>query len=350
MENRTKISTWLRWTYAIFLGVLFKFILDVIFSLVYAKYDLFQPYLHYLLSIYSTYLVFEAIFFVNSRLNKILSWDRNLIGRFFTELFINGAIAIIIIDGLRWGINLVLDSSYYISLFDELIIVVYLLALSLIYVIIDLSIFLLNKWRFSLAELERFKKENAEIRFESLQSQLNPHFLFNSLNTLSSLVYENQEKAGLFIRELADVYRYILENRDKELVKLKTELEFSKSYITLLQLRFDENLKVITDINKDFEDFKIAPLTLQLLIENAVKHNIISKKYPLQINISTINDSLFVKNNLQAKQTKEYSSELGLKNIESRYAFLTDKSVEISKNSKEFIVKIPLIKFLKRLK
>lgn len=348
MENRTKISTWLRWTYAIFLGILLKFILDIIFSLVYAKYSLFQPSLQYLLSIFCTYLVFESIFFVNSKLNKTLSWNSNLTAKFFTEFFLNGLIAIVIIDGLRWSINLIFNISYYISLFDELIIIIYLLSLSLIYVIIDLSLFLLNKWRFSLAELERFKKENAEIRFESLQSQLNPHFLFNSLNTLSSLVYENQEKAGLFIRDLSDVYRYILENRDKELVKLKTELEFSKSYITLLQLRFDENLKVITNINKDFENFNIAPLTLQLLIENAVKHNIISKRRPLQINISATEDSLIVKNNLQTKKTKEYSSELGLKNIESRYSFLTDKNVEILKNNQEFIVKIPLIKFLKR--
>ena len=121
-----------------------------------------------------------------------------------------------------------------------------------------MSNFLLNKWLFSLAELENFKKENAEIRFESLRSQLNPHFLFNSLNTLSSLIYENQKNAELFIRELSDVYRYILENSDKELVPLSKELDFAQSYIHLIQLRFDKNLIVITDLkidNKKYHTF-----------------------------------------------------------------------------------------------
>jgi sensor histidine kinase YesM len=344
MENRIKISTWLRWTYAIFFGVLFKFVLDVIFSLVYAKYSLFQPYQHYLISIFSTYLSFELIFLANGRLNKRLSWEHGLIKRFLAQYFINSLIAILIVTGLRWAINLSLNPSYYISFYDELIIVTYILILILIYVTADLSIFLLNKWRFSLAELERFKKENAEIRFESLRSQLNPHFLFNSLNTLSSLVYENQEKAGLFIRELSDVYRYILESREKDLVNLDVEMKFAESYINLLQLRFGENLQILMEVETSKKEYMIAPLSLQLLIENAVKHNVISKKHPLKIDIITNEDFLIVTNNLQPKNTKEYSSELGLKNIQSRYGFLTNTKVEVLNNMNEFIVKIPLIK------
>ena len=343
MDNQITVNVWLRRSYGFFLGIIFNFILDVIFSLVYTNYSLFQPLTHYIFSISLTYIVFELIFRLNKRLDKKYDWDNKPYQRFFSHLSINSIIAIILVEGLRWGINILLGSFYYISLQDELIIIVFILIIVLVITIIELSIFLLNNWRFSLAELERFKKENAEIRFESLRSQLNPHFLFNSLNTLSSLIYENQENASLFIRELSDVYRYILENKDKELIPLSKELEFSTSYIHLIRLRFDENLKVITNLKNNNDKYRIAPLTLQLLIENAVKHNIISKKLPLHIDILIEDEMLIVKNKLQTKESKEYSSAMGLKNIISRYDFLTDRKVEISKNTKEFIVKIPLI-------
>jgi len=258
-------------------------------------------------------------------------------------LLINSAIAIIISESVRWGNKLLSGPVNFVSLQDESIFITYIFIIVLIITITDLSVFLLNKWRFSLGELERFKKENAEIRFESLRSQLNPHFLFNSLNTLSSLIYENQKNAELFIRELSDVYRYILENRERELVPLSKELDFAQSYIHLIQLRFDKNLIVETDLKINNEKYNIAPLTLQLLIENAIKHNIISKKHPLKINIYIEDDTLIVKNEIQLKQTKEYSSEMGLKNIQSRYDYLTTRKVEVYENSDEFIVKVPLI-------
>jgi LytS/YehU family sensor histidine kinase len=207
-------------------------------------------------------------------------------------------------------------------------------------------VFLLEKWRFSLAELERFKKENAEFQFESLRSQVNPHFLFNSLNTLASLIYSDKEKAEIFIRELSDVYRYVLDNRGKEIVPFSRELEVARSYLYLLSLRFEQNMVVEWKIKPGTEKMMIAPLTLQLLIENAVKHNVISKKKPLTIQISAENSQLVVKNNLQRKEIKEYSSQLGLKNIQSRYAFLNSGEVEITETNSEFIVKVPLIEAL----
>lgn len=343
MKNRITISKWLRWSYAFFLGIIFNFVLDVIFSLVYTNYNLFQPIRNYLSSIVIAYLVFELLFITNKRLNKKYSWETDPYRRFGFQIILNIWIAIIIVDGLRWGVSLIFNLTHYVSLQDELIIIAFVIFNIFLITVLELVIFLLDKWRFSLAELERFKKENVEIRFESLRSQLNPHFMFNSLNTLSSLIFENQENAAAFIRELSDVYRYILENRDKELVPLKTELDFANSFIYLVQLRFDKNLEVISEVNNYNETFRIAPLTLQLLIENAVKHNVISRKYPLQIRIFIENDSLVVKNKIQLKQTKEYSSEMGLKNILSRYGFLTSRKVEILQIENEFIVKIPLI-------
>jgi LytS/YehU family sensor histidine kinase len=236
-----------------------------------------------------------------------------------------------------------MDDIYYISLLDEMILVGLILFSILIFTIVDLSIFLLRKWRFSLAELERFKKENAEFRFESLRSQVNPHFLFNSLNTLSSLVYEDQAKAEQFIRELSDVYRYILENRENEVIRLDKELAVAQSYIYLNRIRFGNNLQVKIDIPESSKSLLIAPFTLQLLIENSIKHNVISTKKPLSIMIGQEDNYLVVKNNMQKKEVKEYSSAMGLKNINSRYGFLTDRKVEINENENEFIVKIPLI-------
>ncbi|OFY50812.1 MAG: hypothetical protein A2W85_18675 [Bacteroidetes bacterium GWF2_41_31] len=343
MDNGFKINRWLRYSYGFYLGIIFNFILDIIFSLVYKNYPLFQPINNYLISIFLTYAVFEILFFFNKRLKTSLDWDQHPAQRFLLQFLSNSLIAIILVMVLRWGVRFLLGRIDYIALADEIIIGALVVTAVLIAVVSELSVFLLNKWRFSLAELERFKKENAEYRFELLRSQLNPHFLFNSLNTLSSLIYENQENAGHFVRELADVYRYILENRDKELILLSNELEFAKSYINLVQLRFDKNLEVILDLQHNNPGFRIAPLTIQLLIENAIKHNVISRKNPLQIDIFIEDKMLVVKNSILLKHTKEFSTELGLKNISNRYGFLTDRTIEIFNSGENFVVKIPLI-------
>ena len=343
MTNKLTISKWIRWSYGIFFGVLFRFILDVIFSLVYKNYNLFQPGTSYITAILLTYIVFEFLLYINLRLANTFSWKNKPFSRFGIQLILDSAIAIIIVEGLDLAIIILEGNAYYIRLLDQFITIGLIVTIIFIFTIIELSIFLLNTWRNSLAELERFKKENAEIRFESLRSQLNPHFLFNSLNTLSALVYEDAEKAGLFIRELSDVYRYILDNKDNELVKINRELEFAQSYIHLINIHFGKNIIVEYKISLTNEKFQIAPLTLQLLLENAIKHNVISKKYPLHIYISIVKDELIVKNGLQLKEVKEHSNEMGLKNIISRYNFLTTRVVEVSNNDVEFTVKIPLI-------
>lgn len=325
------------------LGVVFRFLLDVVYSLFYRNYELLQPFRNYLFAILFTLLVFEGIFFVNKRLDKKIGWNKNPFKRFLLQWLSGFGIGILFTLVIRWVFILVFVSFNYVNLLDELIIVVFVFIIATTLTVVDLSMFLLEKWRFSLAELERFKKENVEFRFESLRAQVNPHFLFNSLNTLSSLIYQSQEKAELFVRELSDVYRYILENRDRELISLKKELEMVRSYIYLIQLRFEKNLMVNVNIEKEKEKMSLAPLTLQMLIENATKHNIISNKKPLTVDIYTENNSIVVKNNLQPKELPKYSSKLGLRNIRSRYGYLSDKEVEIVENENQFIVKVPLI-------
>ena len=195
----------------------------------------------------------------------------------------------------------------------------------------------------SVVQLERSKKESAEFQFEMLKSQINPHFLFNSLNTLSSLIYEDKQKASSFIRKLSEVYRRVLDTRSKYLVTLNEELEFIDSYVYLLKIRFDQKLILNIDIAEDYKERLIAPMTLQLLIENAVKHNIISEKKPLNIDIYVEDGSLAVTNKLQRKITEEKGSAIGLKNIMSRYALVTDLQVKFTENKEEFKVLVPLI-------
>lgn len=343
MEEGIKRNKTLRYGYGLVLGIAFNFNMDIVFSLLYSNYRLLRPLGEYIVAILLSYLVFETLFIVNRSLNKRFTWDKDLVKRLNYQFLIDFMIAITLVMGIKWGFRWFQQDNSFVSLQDEMTQTLVILIIILGFTIGEMSLFLLHKWRFSLAELERFKKENAEYRFELLRSQLNPHFLFNSLNTLSSLVYKNQENASLFIRKLADVYRYILDQRDKEIVSLETEINFAESYIMLMQLRFEKNLQVNMGAMEAPDKYHITPLTLQLLIENAIKHNIVSKSKPLQIDIFTAGEYLVVKNNIQPKTYKEVSHQMGLKNINSRYAFLTDKKIEIENDEINFIVKIPLL-------
>lgn len=334
---------WLRWVIFLVTGILAKVLLDVTYSLMYRNYALFQPVLDYMYAILLGLLVLEISWQVRMLINKRIQWEDKPTHRFFLQWFVILLVSLLIVFVSTWIFKILSTSTYYFNLLNEAILGILIMVFVSTMTLVELGIFLLEKWRFSLAELERFKKENAEFQFESLRSQVNPHFLFNSLNTLSSLVYENQEKAEAFIRELSDVYRYILENRGQELVTLGKELQLASSFIYLVHLRFEDNLNVVVDIPDQYNQTLISPLTLQLLIENAVKHNIISQRKPLNISIFIEDDCLVVKNNKQLKTSKEYSSQLGLKNIRSRYAFLTEKKMEVIENTDEFIVKIPIL-------
>ena len=203
--------------------------------------------------------------------------------------------------------------------------------------------FFLQKSKNAEVRAEQFKKDSIEARFEALRNQINPHFLFNCLNALSNLVYKDADTSARFIAQLSTVYRYLLFSQERKIVSLQEELEFMDSYLYLLKIRFGENIFIVKDITADTGKFHIAPATLQLLIENAIKHNVVSSKSPLRITITSPNGSICVSNNLQEKQVKDPSTYVGLKNIVNRYEFLSTKAVEITKTENEFIVKIPLV-------
>ena len=191
---------------------------------------------------------------------------------------------------------------------------------------------------------ERLEKENIQAQFAALKSQVNPHFLFNSLSILSSLVHIDSELSEKFIDQLSRAYRYILEQKDNERVLLKTELEFIQAYRFLLNIRFENKFDIFIDVSEaEQAQYSIAPLTLQLLVENAVKHNRMSTREPLLIYIYLDDDCLVIQNNLHPRPQSETSTGVGLQNIITRYALLTDQSVWVGESDGNFIVKVPLL-------
>lgn len=183
----------------------------------------------------------------------------------------------------------------------------------------------------------------ASAQFESLKNQIDPHFLFNSLNVLSSLIEENPESAQKFTTSLSKVYRYVLEQKDKELVSVEEELSFAKTYMNLLKMRFENSLFYELQENIPNAEAKVVPLSLQLLLENTVKHNIVSEQKPLHIRIFIDRDYLCIQNDLQKKQVLQDRRGVGLQNIVNRYAIVTRRSVLVEENEKTFTVRIPIL-------
>ena len=215
-----------------------------------------------------------------------------------------------------------------------------------------------KSWREAVTNEEALKREKLALQYEALKNQVNPHFLFNSLNTLSGLIEKDAEKATRFVKQLADIYRYVLEHKDRELVSLDTEMKFIETYVSLMKIRFGENLIFNAEISEGSR-LNIIPLSIQMLVENAIKHNIISSENPLTITISRQEDShLIVKNNLQKKSSVlsgdsgEWEKH-GLANIKSRYEYLSQGSFAVNGATEEpfpeeidgyFVVNIPFIK------
>ncbi len=202
--------------------------------------------------------------------------------------------------------------------------------------------FLLN-WRESEIRAIKLREAHIAAQYESLQNQVNPHFLFNSLNVLSTLVYRDQDLATKFIKQLSKVYRYVLEAKNKEVVPLATEMEALEAYVFLVKIRFGEGI-VFENKLPDQLTGHIAPLSLQMLVENAVKHNTANKEQPLIISINEADGFVTVQNNLQKKNQEQKAMGIGLANIQTRYQYLSDQPVTIEEKSDSFKVNIPLIR------
>jgi len=193
-------------------------------------------------------------------------------------------------------------------------------------------------------EIQNLKIENLQSQFDALKNQVSPHFLFNSLNSLKTLIRETPEVAQEYLNHLSSVLRYTLQANENKLVNLNDELQFVESYFFLIKLRFNKNITLVQNINNKLMNSKIPPLALQILIENAIKHNEISKRNSLEISVSTTDDTLVVKNNINKKYSPEPGTGVGLVNLSNQYRILAGKEILIKNDESNFVVEIPLLK------
>jgi len=213
-------------------------------------------------------------------------------------------------------------------------------------VIVLLIVFFMNlsgKYYKTRIENERLKLENSIAQFETLKQQINPHFLFNSLNILKTMINSNDAKAEEYVLRLSELYRSLLITNQKEQIEISEELFVLQNYIYMLKARFQEKILIKMDIPEEYKSGFIPPFSLQMLVENCIKHNIVSERNPLTIEIKIENNQLIVRNNLQLKRTVEYSNNIGLTNINNRYLNNIGKTITIEKDEDHFTVSLPLI-------
>ncbi|MFM9911730.1 MAG: sensor histidine kinase [Chitinophagaceae bacterium] len=244
-----------------------------------------------------------------------------------------------------WFVGMVLHQhSFQQNMIPLKLNIIYGGLVNLFFHLINAIFFFFKEYKKQWVEAEELRQNSTQAQLQLIKSQVNPHFLFNNLNVLSSLVIKDNPEANKFIEEFSKVYRYILSNQDKELVELENELDFIKPYIFLLKKRFDEGLEVIMDIPEKYKKSYVIPVALQMLIENAIKHNIVSHSKPLRIDVHVNgNNTLVISNNLQPKKSAEASTQIGLQNIKKRYELISSRNVEVVCTEKEFIVSIPLL-------
>ncbi|HFA51954.1 MAG TPA: histidine kinase [Bacteroidetes bacterium] len=221
----------------------------------------------------------------------------------------------------------------------------FIITASIITLIIGLFMYGVNffkLWKQSFLETEELKRVHIEAQYEALKNQIDPHFLFNSFNVLSALVYKDPDLAAKFIKQLSLTYRYVLDTREKEIIPLAEELKALEAYAFLMKIRFGENLDVELNIANPNGEM-VVPLTLQMLVENAIKHNEISKAKPLKVEVERDGPGyIVVRNNWQEKKQAQHPSGVGLENIRARYKFVSKKEIEIIKKDGQFAVRIPV--------
>ena len=305
----------------------------------------FSFWLDYLYTLATAFIIWETnrkIILYTRKKFRLYTQSKKRIIRTTTGIVLSTSVIMILISAFYdltdyWGYDYTVKNYLY-NIFSAL---TYAVIIGGIYE----GIYYFRKWKSVELQAEMLKKENLQTQLDSLKQQVNPHFLFNSLNTLSSLMRKDVDRAELFLDELSKVYRYLLRNNDGELIELSNELQFIQSFFHLMKTRFGNSLEMETHINESCKDLLLPPLTLQMLIENAIKHNIIDKSHPLVITLQTDESCrLLVKNNLRKKTINLASNKIGLNNISAKYKLLGQEDIEIIETEQNFIVSIPLIK------
>ena len=288
--------------------------------------------------IYSLWWFFGSI---NERLDTILPFQQNMPLRMGIQLLAG----VLFLAALRWtsigifGDYLPLKLNTFTTSTIILLDVFFALAVNLALI----THYFIARWKEGLVQTERLEKEKSMMRYHNLKNQVNPHFLFNSLSSLQSLVKSNPDLASQYISHLSKVYRYVLQNKEKEVVSMETELRFIEHYISLLKIRYGDALRIHINISEAAKDRDIVMITLQMLIDNALKHNEVHPQAPLTIDVFDEGGYLFVKNNLQKKGTISGSNQQGLEQLQTLYSFLSETPVQIEQTEHHFTIKIPLL-------
>jgi hypothetical protein len=274
-------------------------------------------------------------------LDKVYSFEKNPVKRIVLQFFITLTVIMII----RLTPLLFFPDRIPIHFTRELwaatIAINIFMVLSVILSIFGYHFFV--RWKQEKILAAELEKEKALVQYDNLKNQLNPHFLFNALSSLNSLIFENPQLASDFLQQLSKVYRYVLEHKDKDAVSLQTEMRFVHHYVKLLETRFGNGLKIVFEVGDDAKDKMIVPVTLQVLLENAVKHNTTSQATPLLVTLKSRGDYLWVENTLQRKTAMEVSNKQGLENLKNLYRYLTEKPLLVEESDTKFTVKIPLL-------
>jgi LytS/YehU family sensor histidine kinase len=281
--------------------------------------------------------------FLTTRLDSLLPWSKFGNYRFFIHLILGLVYLLVLVNATYLILKLALTTDPP-TVAQMIVTNVHGAFIFIPLFSIYFSLQFLRHWRKSELEVERYQKENMRSQLESLKSHLDPHFLFNNLNILSALIDKNPAKSKEFMDKFSDVYRFLLKTKSDDLIPLADEIDFIQSYVFLIRTRFDDNIIFNMKLRAKNQQRMLPPLALQMLVENAIKHNIIQENRPLSIDIIQLEDDyLVVRNSLNEKREANDRNGSGLENIKSRYSHFTDKPVKIIKTSTEFEVHIPLL-------
>lgn len=299
-----------------------------------------------LLSVFLGLLVTYVLYFLAIKLDKFFPWQTQTNNRLFIGYLLQGIVSFSLVFGCIYLYsNFITSNENFFTDYHETLIKLSILLCILLMVYSVVYFAFYSYYSFATLQIESVKQERKQIdlQLKALKSQLSPHFLFNSLNTISSLVHTDAKRSELFIRKLANMYQFTLNSYHTTLISLKEELEFVASYQFLLETRFENKVKIDIDIPLSMYQTKIPPLTLQMLLENAVKHNTLNAQNPLKIKVFLEGNYICVKNNITEEPTSKTSFHIGLKNINTRYLLLAQKGISIS-NGTVFQVKVPIIR------
>ena len=286
---------------------------------------------------------------ISQWLNQRIPLEEQFSIRIILDFIINASFGIltsgIILMGVLYGVNQKPVSEIWLSYKESFLTLwILIVVLVLMYNIIMLVFYAYYHYAEGQISDVKIERKQLKLQFDALKSQLSPHYLFNSLNTISSLIHQDTIRAEDFIRRLADTYQYILNTHQQQLISLDKEIEFVRAYYYLLCVRYEEGLNLEINIPDQLLNYKVPPLTVQILVENAIKHNVFSKDRPLNIYLGVIdNTGLKVVNNKTQSPEKVKSTHIGLKNIEKRYSYFTKSKIKII-DQQDFEVNVPIIK------